>query len=208
MTFGELKSDVRTRLNEATSVFYSDADIAAAVQEGYADIADQTEFFERFANIETLAGHTYYDLTSNLPDTFLSPRRIYNGTTSKWLTPTDPRHLDKHTYRQWELVYGPPEKYLMRGNWWLGVFPRTSNDVPILRFYYTAIPAAFINDSDAPAFPPEFHAGIAEYAMSDLMSQQRETVKALGYWSSYQRIAGQLADFTEGRTKLAGFSVI
>ena len=208
MNFGQLKTDVRRRLGDSTTAFFSNDDIENAIQDAYAELADATEFFERYANLTTIAGHTYYNLTHILPDTFLSPRRVYSGTTNRWLTPTTPRELDYHTYRQWELVYGPPEKYWMRGNWWFGIFPRTADDVPILRFCYTAIPDEFVDDSDTPAFPQEFHPGISASALSDLFSQQRETEKALVKWAEYLGYQDGLKKYVDGRTQLAGMAVL
>ena len=208
MNFGQLQTEVRRRLGDATTAFFSAQDIKDAINEAYAEMADATEFYEREANLNTIAGHTYYNLLNILPDTFLSPRRIYNPTLSRWLIPTDARQLDYYGWKQWELIYGPPEKLLMRGNWWLGVWPRTTDDVPILRVYHTAIPPPLTADSDTPAFPQEFHKGLVDCAESDLMSQQRETTKALKLWASYKAIEAELSAYVQGRTKLAGTSVL
>ena len=207
MTFGQIKTDVRRRLGDSTSAFFTDADIAESVQAGYAELADAAEFYERHANINMIAGHTYYNLLNILPDTFLSPRRIYNNTLARWLVPTDAGQMDRNGWRQWELIYGPPEKMLMRGNWWLGVWPRTSDDTPILRMYYTGIPAEFSDNTDVPAFPVEFHPGIPAFALSDLFSQQRETKKALEKWQEYIGYQDGLAAYVNGRTKLAALSI-
>ena len=208
MTLSEFRTDIRRRLGETATVFYSDDDIDDAIDEAYEEMADATEFYERQAQIQAIAGHTYYNLLNILPDTFLSPRRIYDSTTSRWLTPTDPRELDYHGYRQWERVSGPPQKYLMRGNWWLGVFPRPATDLPIERLSYTAIPSAMSATTDEPAFPREYHPGISEFALSDLFSQARETVKALDKWADYLEYEIALKSYVEGRANLAGAHVL
>lgn len=123
MTFGQMKAAVRRKLNESSATFWTDQDIEDALNDAYAEMADATEFYERQATIDLLPSRTYYDLTSVLPDTFLSPRRAYNVTTSRWLDPTDPLDQDRHTDSQWELTSGQPERYMLRGNWWLGVWP-------------------------------------------------------------------------------------
>jgi hypothetical protein len=201
MTLGEMKSEVRRRLNESGTAFYSDADIAASLQEGLDEMADIAEYSEREASVGLLTGRTYYDLQSVLPDTFLSPRRIYNSTTSRWLTPTDPRDQDEHTFVQWELTYGEPVRYLLRGNWWLGVWPRQSNDTGKLRVYYTDIPAP-LTDTESPSFPRDFHPGITDYAIFDLLCQQRETEKALTYWKSFLDYADGLMKHVQGRQRI------
>lgn len=208
MTFSEMKTDVRRRLNEASATFWTDADIEEALNDALAEVADATEYYERQANLQMLDGRTYYDLTSLLPDTFLSPRRCWNATTQKWLTPTDPRELDYHTFVQWELTNGEPEKYWLRGNWWLGVFPRRTADTSKVRIYYTAIPPAMSASTDEPGFPREFHQAVTELALSDLLAQERETSKALQHWESGQEYVAALQLYVEGRQRLAGMRVI
>ena len=203
MTFGEMQTKVRLKINEATSAFFSDDDIQNAINDGFAEMADATEYFEREAMVPLIKRHTYYDLSLILPDTFLSPRRIYNPRTSKWLVPTTPRELDKE-WAQWETVDGEPEKYFLRGNWWLGVFPRPTKDSEGLRLVYTAIPEDMSDDSDEPDFPREFHEGLIAFSMSDLMAQQKEPKKALQYWASYKDYETRFQAYVEGRTKLAG----
>lgn len=202
MNFGEIQRKVRRRLNESTTAFYSDDDIKKAINAGYLEMADATEFYERQAMIPMLKQRTYYDLSLILPDTFLSPRRAYNPETSRWLDPIDPRGLDYHTYVQWELTQGPPEKYLMRGNWWLGVFPKPTQDSAGIRFYYTSIPPEFTDDSDIPAFPREFHEGLTDYALCHLLAQERETQKAISYWTSFQNTQNALAAYVDGRQRI------
>lgn len=207
MTLAEMKTDVRRRLNESGTEFFSDADIAESLQEGLDEIADITEYYEREATFNLLTGRTYYDLRTILPDTFLSPRRCWNTTTQRWFRPTDERDLDENTYVQWELTYGEPQSYLLRGNWWLGVFPRPTNDKGLCRFYGTAIPAP-LSDSDSPAFPVEFHPAAPEYALFDLNGQQRETEKALINWAAFVDYCVRLKKHVESRQQMARRDVL
>lgn len=208
MTFGEMQADARRKINEATSVFFSDQDIKDGLNEGLMEMADATEYFERYVNVSMLAGRTYYDLTSLTPETFLSPRRIWNATTQKWLEPTDCREQDYHTVVQWELTHGEPGKYLLRGNWWLGVFPKCSADGTVLRVYHTALPDLMSASTDEPDFPREFHAGVVELGMSDLLSQVRETARALKYWASAQSYVEGLRRHVDGRQHIPKMGVV
>lgn len=208
MTFSEMRAKVRTKLNAATSVFFTDDDIDTAINDGYAEMADATEFYERQTTIPMIEGHTYYDLSLNLWETFLSPRRAQNVTTSKWLEPTNPLELDLHTFPQWEQTTGEPEKHWLRGNWWYGVFPKPSRDSLGIRFYFTAIPQSMSDDEDEPQFPREFHEGLIWFAVSDLFAQKRETKKALSYWKRYQDFETALQAYVDGRTNLAATRVM
>lgn len=209
MTFAELQADVRRKLNESSATFWTDQDIKDALNEAYEEMGDATEFYERQATLIMLAKRTYYDLTSLLPDTFLSPRRCWNTITQRWARPTDPLDQDLHTSVQWELTNGPPEAYFIRGNWWLGVWPRSASDADSsLRFYYTAIPARMSASTDVPGFPQEFHPGIVALALSDLLAQERETRKALGYWNTGQEYGHALRAHVEGRQRIAKMDVL
>lgn len=208
MTFGEMKATIRRKLNEASATFWTDTDIEDAINEAVEEFADATEYLERYANVAMLTGRTYFDLTSVLPDTFLSPRRIWNTETHEWLEPTSARDLDEHKYVQWELVTGPPEEYFLRGNWWLGVFPASSNDTVKLRVYFTAIPDEMTESTDTPDFPREFHPGVVDLALSDLMAQSRETKKALALWASGQTHIEGLHKHVDGRQRVAKRSVL
>ncbi len=209
-----MQSAVRTALNESTAVFFSDADIQESLNDGYAEMCDATECYEREAMLPSLASRTYHDLSTILPDIFLSPRRVFNVTTNQWLSPASPRQLDDG-FLQWELVPGEPQRMFMRGNWWLGTFPKPSADGLGYRLYYSSIAPEMVDDTDEPVFPREFHQGIVVYALSDLNSQQRETANALMYWgiprrdgtfpkTSYKAYENGLKSYVEGRTSLAG----
>jgi hypothetical protein len=196
-------------LNEAGSTFWTDTDIAAALNEGYAELADATEFYEYWTMIPMLDGLTYYNLPEIIPGTFLSPRRPQNVETNVWLKPTDARDMDYHTYVQWERTRGTPEMYLMRGHWWLGVFPRETHDTRGIRLYHTNIPADMTEDWEEPRFPREFHEGILCYAMSDLLAQERETKKAaIVWWKQYLVHEAKLKDFVDDRIRYARMDVL
>ena len=204
MTFAELQSAVRLQLKDSGTTFFTDQDIKDALNEGYAELADATEFYERQANLPLLAGRGYFDLTSVLPDTFLSCRHVYNTTTSQWLIETDAFQMDMESYGQWEIVTGEAQKYILRGHWWLGIWPHEETDTSNLRIYYTSIPAAMELSTDEPAILREFHPGLVHFACSDLHSQQRETAKAVEYWKEYKEIEERLKLFVEGRQQIAG----
>ncbi len=197
-----MKRDVRRKLDEVSALFWTDQEVVDAINEGLAEMADATEYFERQAHLNLLAGRTYYDLTSILPDTFLSPRRAWNTTTETWLRPSGPREHDGK-YAQWELTNGEPETYFLRGNWWLGVWPRKPEESSSIRLYYTGMPDPMTNDTDEPTFPREFHPGVVAIAISDCLAQERETAKALEYWAKGMTYAEGLKLHVQGRQKIA-----
>jgi len=208
MNLGEIHRKVRKRLDEESQAFFSDEDILASIQEGYEEMADASGFFERWAMVKMLKGRTYYDLSQILPRSFLAVSRVFNPNTNKWLDPVTDRDLDYKTLPQWELTDGTPEKYLVRGVWWLGVFPHERQDTPGLRVYHIGLAPPLREPTDVPQFPQEFHEGLVTFAISDCLAQQRETKKALKYWASYSVYEGQLTDYVDRRVLVARKSVL
>lgn len=204
MTFAEQKTEVFRRLNESSSspTYWTEADVEDALNEGYEEISDASEWYERSASISKLKNRTYYDLQTNLIDTFLAPRRCFNPQTNQWLDPISVRTLDFKTYRQWELNPGEPQKMFMRGLWWLGTYPKSGADSGTLQLYYTALPTAMSADGDEPAFPQEFHMGLVSYALYELRYQERETGIALKHFAEYQSYESGLRGYVQQRTSL------
>lgn len=201
MTFAQMQAETRRQLNESSVVFWTDQDIKDAINEGMDELADIAEYYERQATLPMLAGRSYYDLTSVLPDTVLSPRHIWNTTTQRWLEQVDTLQMDGG-YRQWELVHGEPEKFVIRGHWWLGAWPKRDTDSSSLRLYYTGIPDHLSASTDVPPFPQEFHMGPVEFALSDLNSQQRETKRAVKHWNEFMSYAARLKAYADQRASI------
>jgi hypothetical protein len=204
MTFAELKTEVFRRLNEnaTTPVFWTEADVELAINEGYEELSDATEWFEEYFVLKTQSNLLYYDLRTLLPETFLAPKRLYNQATSEWLSPVTLRDLDFHTTRQWETMEGEPSNYLMRGLWYLGLNPACSVDDRKIKMFYTAIPQSMTEDTDEPGFPQEMHKYLVEYALYDLFAQDGETKKAVKHWKEYLAGEKMLKDFVQKRLSL------
>ena len=188
MTFAELQTEVTRRLNESSTAaaYWTVQDVKDALNEGYAELSDASEWYERSATISKASQRTYYDLRTNLSDTFLAPRRAFNVETNKWLDPINVRKLDFHTFRQWEINPGEPQMMFMRGLWWLGLYPRPNASTGTVTFYYTAMPPDLSADGDTPTFPQEYHLGIVLYALYELKSQERESKLAMKYFGEYE----------------------
>ncbi len=192
----EIREEVFTRLNVELSspVYWTADDVNESINDGYEEISDASEWYERNAVIPLLSNRTYYDLRSTLNDGFLSPRRCFNNQTNRWLSAVHLRELDMHTYRRWEiLTVTEPEKMFMRGLWWFGVFPKKGADAGTLKFYYSAIPPALLQDTDSPGFQNESHYGLVEYALFDLLIQDGEVAKAMTHFKQYQEYEAALA---------------
>jgi len=207
MTLQEMRTETRRYLDEATNVFFTDQDIDDALNDGWEELADAAEWAEREATITLKTHRTYYDLSTVLADSFLSLRRCWNTQTQRWLVPVDPRELDEG-YRQWELNTGPPQKYFIRGLWWLGVWPAPPADSLGLRIYYTAVPPKLTMNSAEPAVPIEYQQSLIDFALGRLLAQERETKKSIQHFKLYGDLEAEFAQFVDKRQGLDRIDVL
>lgn len=195
-----MKAETFRRLRTASSapVFWTEADVGEALNEGYAELSDATEWFEQYFEIDLLNNRPYYDLRTVLGASFLAVKPAWDEQTSRWLLPTGVKQADAHD-RRWERVTGEPQRIFMRGLWWLGLYPRIQADVGLIKQYYTALPTPLDDDDDEPGFPEDFHDGCIEFALTDLWAQDAEAVRALASWTDYRATEAALRLWVQER---------
>ena len=196
MTYTQLKAEVRRRLNETSANFWADADVNAAINDGYAEMSDVSEWYKRSSTVTLTTNTTYYTPSTLTSTEFLSPVACQNATTKKWLEMVDERWLDENMYPRWESISSEPEYMLMRGLFKIGFTPKPTTSRQ-LTFYYSSIPSALSSGSDEPGFPQEYHFGIVEYALYDLHCQEGEIDKALDNWKAYLEYENGLVKYSD-----------
>jgi hypothetical protein len=186
MTFSEIRDEVRRRLRESSDspVFWSDADIDVSINEGLAELADATEFHEKWQKIEILEDRPYYDMRTIARDEFLVCGPAFNTTTNRWLDPTSPRELELGDL-EWEGRTGEPEYFMVRGLWWVGYWPVKATEEGEIKQYYIGIPDAMVEDADVPPIHTAHHYALVEFALADLFAQDGEADLAWASWKEY-----------------------
>ena len=205
-SFGELKTDTfrLVEVSETSPVHWTEADIEGAVNDGVQELSDGGEFYETFATIKLKASTPYYDLRSILPQSYLRISAIWNSTTSTWLTAKTARELDERTTRTWETATGDSQYYIVRGLWWLGIFPTTTSTNKVLRVYYKALHPTLVHDSEeVKQLPDEYADAITSYAAYTLWADDGELKKALNYWNGYNEQEQKLKLHANSRTSHA-----
>jgi hypothetical protein len=210
MTFAEQRAEVFRRLAESSTspVFYSVADVDTALNEGYAELSDASEWNEQHLDVDLLNNRPYYDARTVIGASFLAFRSAFDVQTNRWLIPSSIRELDAHD-RRWEFGTGEPQRVITRGLWWLGLWPRVQSDTGgVITQYYVGLPSVMVDDSDEPGFPEAFHLGCVEFALADLWIQDGESAAALAAWTAYLAYEAGLIAWVDGRAegpRLHGF---
>lgn len=202
MTFGEIKSTVFDRLRESADspVFWSETDVAQAINDGYAELADACEFHEKHQNIPLMPDRPYYDMRRIAREGFLVCGPAYNLTTGRWLEPTSHFQLEP----KWELRQGEPDRFIVRGLWLVGYWPinGAQGSPTTIKQYYVGSPDSMQFDEDEPQFHTSFHYGLVEYALFDLFAQDGEVDLAWAAWKEYLRYEMGLKASTAGRLNI------
>lgn len=187
MTRAEIKEEVFRRLRESASspVFWTVADVVESINEGYGEISDSSEWYERVKVVDLIKDRPYYDVYSVLDPCFLRIDVGFNETTNRWLTHTYHSSFDQ-VDKRWEMRVAEPEHLLFRGLRWLSYWPYKGVATGTIRQYFIAVPPVLCDDADEPGFPEQFHYGLVEYALYDLFTQDHEVALALESWKAYQ----------------------
>jgi hypothetical protein len=186
MQFSEMKTEVLRRLEESGSKWATTAQAGTAINDGYEELSDVTEWNESSFSVSKTDSTMYYDLSSTsvysaaATNPVITVRRVYNNETSRWLLPGDYQRFDT-TRRQWEASEGEPQYFWMRGHWWLGLHPRPDATSGTVTVYASVQPTALSADADTPGFPREYHLALVEYGVYDLLCQDNEFGKAERY---------------------------
>jgi hypothetical protein len=200
MTKAQIMAEVARRLDEASpsaATFWSTDDLNAAIDLGYEELSDETEWNEQWLDVDLLNDRPYYDLVTIIGASFLSLRPAFDRQTNRWLIPSTVRQLDAHD-RRWERVTGEPQRLFLRGLRWLGLYPRIQSDVGQIKLFHTALPTPLADD-DEPGFPDTFHYGLVEFALTELWAQDGEAALALHAWDAYLAIEAGVTAWLEGR---------
>lgn len=207
MTLLEMRTEVKRRIREASAsvpeatgsgVYFSDRDVDDAINDGYMEMSDQTEWFEETLDLSLVTSRPYYDLFSIIGCFFLSIKPAFDRQTNRWLVPSTVRGLDNND-RRWERVVGEPQRIFLRGLRWLGIYPRIHSDGNLIKLYYTRLPEPLCADTDEPGFPETYHDGCVHFAIADLFAQDAETKFALDSWQDYLFFETGLQQWVDSR---------
>lgn len=203
----------RVEENSSSPVFSTLAQVKESINKGYREIADATEYYELSDQLNLAASQYVYDLTTqatwnNIPlYTILSVKACHNDQTNRWMRPCTVRDLDAQFWK-WEAAVGQPDQFCIRGLWWLQFDRAVSATGGTVTVYFTALPTDLSANGDTPGFPQEFHLALVDFAVYDLLCQDRETRKSLFFYERYKAREEALRKYVGQRESIDRVGVI
>lgn len=165
-TLAQLRSDVRSRLDESTATFWSDAELTRWVNEGQNDIARRAECLRATDDIAVTAGTQTYD----------GPTDLVRATAMEWHPSTSSAihpltYRDKHSADSlWGTTQGTMDGTPMIWTSWgapptltIQVYPTPIEDGELKLFYYK-LPTELTTDTDNVGVPTGWEDLVTEYA--------------------------------------------
>lgn len=197
-TLAELRVQVRDRLDEPSSAFWTDVQINRWINEGVRDVARRGEVIQTKVEIDSVSGAYEYDLPADVVRVYRVEYqdasdqvqsleyRDFNSMDSVWWT----RQKTTESSRPyWYTMWGYPP------NLKLTVFPTPSQTDETIRVFYYSVPSAITGDNDTVVIPTGWEDMVilyAEYVALRKDGDQRwSEAKAL-----YEERMGQMNDLT------------
>lgn len=201
VTLSQLRERVRERFEHSSTTRWEDSDIDKSINEALEELSVATNFYEDSATIDFGDGRTYYDLRAIASEVPIKVTHI-STADAEWLCPSSVRELG---VQEWEKTEGEPDRWFVRGLFWLGLYPKPAADESSgMTVYYSRVHPTLENDSDTLQQLPDSLADcVVDYTLYDLYAQEGETEKALGLWQSYLEGEATLRNLVERRTVLA-----
>lgn len=170
-TLADIRSTVRQRFGESSTVRLTNARLDAAINAGLDEVAENTGFRETFAVLDAKKGRTYYDLRTLFPDETVTITSVWSPDLNLWLRYTPP---SRFSLARWEMTNGSPQHWFMKGLFHLGLFPHENVSGAKLHVYFTARHKPLVNAEDPVECPPDLVTSVVDYALFDLHLQERQ----------------------------------
>lgn len=201
MNFAELETRTRILFEAQSSTRFSSARFMDGANEALDELSESTGFYERFATIPLKGGQVYYDLRGFWPEDAFQVTFVHYPDQDIWLEPKKIRDMRD----RWETVTGVPRKYLVRGIYWLGLYPHPVNSSGAVRVYYNGLAPHVTEDvSVIPRdLPDDYVPAIEDYMQYYLSQLDGEPGKALDHWGRFTGRETSLKEFVKERVARA-----
>lgn len=169
-TLAQLRTNVRSALDESSPRFWSDAELTVWINMGLADIGRKAQVIQQYsATITGVANQQKYDLPTDLVTLHRVEFIDAGGTQVYPLQLLTIEQMDQY----WGLQQDTASSYPFAAYVWgytggaatlkLGIYPVLSSNGGTIRLYYYRLPATLVNSSDIAELPAGWESLIIDY---------------------------------------------
>src|ERR1035437_437933 len=185
---GQLKTIVRTNLDDAGVTFYQDIDLNDSMQDAYDDVCCLSQCIVKIAdNLNWVANVVYYNPASDLSlSDYLGPVAIFNYNTNRWLRDDLTLRDFDRIQRNWENWQGTPQFWSPSDPLHFAIAPNYGS-IPqgTFKLVYWAIAPQLVDDSSVFLIASDVNNLIEFYCTADMLEQVQEYQKAGDFWEKY-----------------------
>ena len=185
-TRGQIKTTVRTNLNDNGITFWSEDDLNDSFQDAYDDIVCISQCIVKSTIVNWIPDLVYYNPITDLSiSDYLAPVAIFNLSTNLWLRDDlNLRDLDR-LRRDWECWVGTPQFWCSSDPLHFAIAPHLNVGTPSFKLLYWATAPLLTSDSNTLLTASDVQNLFEFYVTADMLEQAQEYVKASEYWTKY-----------------------
>jgi hypothetical protein len=192
MTYQEIKDHIRSNLNDAGVLNYSETDLIESVEDAEAEISFLARHIIKTTTLPFQAT-PYYDFRLLGVEDFLCVTAIFNENTNRWLR-DDLTLRDFDRIRDdWELWTGTPQHWAPVNFELNAIVPYMPSPSGNLVLYYAAKASELVDSTLTPLIATDCQRLLELYSTGDLLEQFEEYTKANEYFNEYYPL---LADYS------------
>ena len=185
-TRGQIKTSIRTNLNDVGVTFYSETDLNDSFQDAYDDIICLSQCIVKSVTLNWISNLSYYDMVNDCGVTdYLGTVAIFNNTTNLWLRDDlNLRDLDR-LRRDWECWSGTPQFWVTSDSNHIAIAPKLSVATGNFKLVYWATAPVLTDDSNGLLTAADVQNLFEFYITADMLEQAQEFSKAAEFWEKY-----------------------
>jgi len=200
----EIRSRIADALDDPDNVFWSEAQLNKAIDEGAEVLAEETHAIRRSAFCPLRQGVQFYFLRSIAQD-IMMPYRIWNHDGTRRLVAYSMREMDAFA-QSWMDTTGTPDIWFPVSWDFFGIYPKPASGGGVLRVDYYAWPRELLDDDDEPEFLESIHEALTAYGLYEGELKQWNGAAAKSAESIFMSYLGNANDKTNvGRVQERSF---
>lgn len=188
MTRLQVRTNIRSNLQDFGITYYDDQSINDAIQDAYNEVASKCFCIVNSVTVNQIANNPYYDFQNQCGVTdYIGTIAIYNLNTMFWLRDDVSLRDYDRLRRDWERWTGAPQFWTPHSLQYVAITPnlaQTSGEQFTLWYWGQAPTLQF--DTDTFLIASDMQNLLEWYGTADKLEDAQETAKAAPFWQMYE----------------------